>query len=140
MFLANFRGTHEFFGIHIVLLVSQLMLLLLLAVSTIYGILAIACLPSAVDVCDVPIVSVVVALCSSCEILLLLLVSLLNVAVFSTVYSGGRTADDIQDDAVVPAAAVISDFNSIPAFAVIHTVLEVLLSLSFLLLLAFLLL
>jgi hypothetical protein len=62
-------------------------------------------------------------------------VSLLNVAVFSTVYSGGPIADDIHDDAVVPAAAVNSDFNSIPAFAVIHTV-----SLSFLLLFAFLLL
>ena len=60
--------------------------------------------------------------------------ALLNVAVFSTVYSSGPTADDI------PAAAVISDFNSIPAFAGIHTVLAVLLSFSFLLLLAFLLL
>ena len=51
--------------------------------------------------------------------------SLLNVAVFSTVYSGGPTADEIHDDAVVPAAAVISDFNSIPAFAGIYTVLGV---------------
>ncbi len=68
------------------------------------------------------------------------MVSLLNVVVFSTVYSGGPTADDIHDDAVVPAAAAISDFNSIPAFAGIHTVMGVLLSLSFLLLLAFLLL
>jgi hypothetical protein len=68
-----------------------------------------------------------------------LLVSQLNVVVFSTVFSGCPTADDIHDDAVVPAAAVISDFNSIPAFAVIHTVLAVLLSLLFLLLLAFLL-
>jgi len=67
-------------------------------------------------------------------------VSLLNVVVFSTVYSGGPTADDIHDDAVVPAAAVISDYKSISAFGVIHTVLAVLLSLSFLLLLAFLLL
>jgi hypothetical protein len=66
-------------------------------------------------------------------------VSLLNFAVFSTVYSGSPTADDIHDDAIVPAAAVISDFNSISAFAGIHTVLAVLLSLSFLLLLAFLL-
>ncbi len=66
--------------------------------------------------------------------------SLLNVAGFSSVYSGGPSADDIHDDAVVPAAAGISDFNSISAFAVIHTVLAVLLSLSFLLLLAFLLL
>jgi hypothetical protein len=68
-----------------------------------------------------------------------LLVSL-NVAVFSTDYSGSPTADDIHDDAFVPAAAAIYDFNSIPAFAGIHTVLVVLLSLSFLLLLAFLLL
>jgi hypothetical protein len=59
-----------------------------------------------------------------------LLVSLLNVAVFSTVYSGGPTADDIHDDAVVPAAVVIFDFNSIPAFAVNHTVLAVLLLIS----------
>jgi hypothetical protein len=51
-----------------------------------------------------------------------LLVFLLNVAVFTTVYSGGPTADDI------------------PAFASIHTVLAVLLLLFFLLLLAFLLL
>jgi hypothetical protein len=64
--------------------------------------------------------------------------SLLNVAGFSTFYFGGST--DIYDDAVVPAAAVISDFNSIPAFNVINTVMTVLLSLSFLLLLAFLLL
>ncbi len=56
--------------------------------------------------------------------------SLLNVAVFSTVYSGGPTADDIHDDAVVPAAVVIFDFNSIPGFAVNHTVLAVLLLLS----------
>jgi hypothetical protein len=33
---------------------------------------------------------------------------MLNVAGFSTVYSGGPTADDFHDDAVVPAAAVIS--------------------------------
>ncbi len=56
--------------------------------------------------------------------------SLLNVAVFSTVYSGSPTADGIHDDAVVPAAVVIFDFNSIPAFAVHHTVLAVLLLLS----------
>ncbi len=66
--------------------------------------------------------------------------SLLNIAGFSTVYSGGPTADDFHDDAVVPAADVISDIDSIPAFSVIHSVLAVLLSLSFLLLLAFLLL
>jgi hypothetical protein len=65
----------------------------------------------------------------------MLLVSLLNVAVFSSVYSGSHTADDIHDNVVVHTAAVISDFNSIPAFAGIHTVL-----LSFLLLLAILLL
>ena len=65
--------------------------------------------------------------------------SLLNVAVFSTVYSGGHTVDDIHDDAVVPAAAVISDFNSIPTYSGIHTVLAALL-LLFLLWLAFLLL
>jgi hypothetical protein len=40
----------------------------------------------------------------------------------------------IHDDATAPSAAVISDFKSIPAFAGIHTVLAVLLSLSFLLL------
>ncbi len=45
--------------------------------------------------------------------------SLLNVAVFSHVYSGGPTDDGIHDDAVVPAAAIISDLNSVPAFAVI---------------------
>jgi hypothetical protein len=66
-------------------------------------------------------------------------VSLINVAVFSSVYSGSPTADDIHDEAVVPAS-VISDFNSIADFAVIHTVFGVLLSLSSLLLLAFLLL
>jgi hypothetical protein len=49
------------------------------------GILAVAGLPSAVDVCDVPIESAAVAWCSSCEFLLLLLVSLLNVAVFANV-------------------------------------------------------
>ncbi len=58
--------------------------------------------------------------------------SLLNVAVFSSVFSSGLTADDI------PAAAVISGFNRIPAFAGVNNVLAVLLSLSFLLLLAFL--
>jgi hypothetical protein len=61
-------------------------------------------------------------------------VSLLNVAVLSSVYSGGPTADDIHDDAFVPAAAVISDINIIPAFADIHTVFSVLLLLTFLLL------
>jgi hypothetical protein len=59
---------------------------------------------------------------------------MLNVAVFSTVYSSSPTADDIHDDAIVPAAAVISDFKSISAFVVFHTVLAVQLSLSFLLL------
>jgi hypothetical protein len=72
--------------------------------------------------------------------MLLLLVSLLNVALFSIVYSGGPTADNIHDDAVVLAAAAISEFNSIPAFAGINTVLAALLSLSLLLLLALLLL
>ena len=38
--------------------------------------------------------------------------SLLNVAVFSTVYSGGPTADDFHDDAIVLAAAVISDLTA----------------------------
>ncbi len=38
-------------------------------------------------------------------------------------------ADDIHDAAVVSAAVVISGFNSIPASAVIHTVLAVLSSL-----------
>jgi hypothetical protein len=123
-----------------VLLVHLLMPLLLLASLFYFWYPCIACLRSAVNVCDFPVVSAAVALCSLCEFLLLLLVSLLNVAVFSTVYSGGPTADGIHDDAVVPAAAVISDFNCIPALAVIHTVLAVPLSLSFLLLLAFLLL
>jgi len=53
-------------------------------------------------------------------------VSLLNVAVFATAYSGGPAAYDILDDVIVPAAAVISEFNSIPAFAVIRSVLAVL--------------
>ncbi len=51
-----------------------------------------------------------------------MLLSLLNVAVlstvadFPTVCSGGLTADDIHDVPVVPAsAAVVSDFNSVPA-------------------------
>ncbi len=48
--------------------------------------------------------------------------------------------NDFLDDAIAPSAAVISDFNRISAFAGIHTVLAVLLSLSFLRLLAFLLL
>jgi hypothetical protein len=65
----------------------------------------------------ISIVYAAVAKCSSCEFLLLLLVSLLNVAVVSTVYSGGPTADYIQDDAVVPAAAVISDFKGIFSFS-----------------------
>jgi hypothetical protein len=77
---------------------------------------------------------------SSCEFLLLLLVSLLNIVVFSTVYSGGPTTDDIHDDAIVLAVAAISDFNNIPYFAGIHTVLAAMLSLSLLLLFAFLLL
>ncbi len=65
--------------------------------------------------------------------------SLLNVAVFSTVCSSGPIADDIHDDAIAPAAAAISAFNSIPALAGIPTVLVVLLFLSFLWLLASLL-
>jgi hypothetical protein len=40
---------------------------------------------------------------NSYEFLLLLLVSLLNVVVFSTVYSSGPTADDIHDDAILTA-------------------------------------
>jgi hypothetical protein len=111
-----------------------------LLVSTISGFLAVAGLPSAVDICDVLIVSATVSKFSNCEFLLLLLVSLLNIVVFSTVYSSRPTADSIHDDGNAPAAAAISDFNSIPAFADIHTVLVVLLSLLFLLLLAFLLL
>jgi hypothetical protein len=67
-------------------------------------------------------------------------VSLLNVVVFSTVYSSSPTADAIHYGAITPAAAAICDFNRIPAFAGIHTVLVVLLSLLFLLLHAFLLL
>jgi hypothetical protein len=59
---------------------------------------------------------------------------------FSTVYSSSPIADAIHYDAITPAAAAICDFNSIPAFAGIHTVLVVLLSLLFLLLLAFVLL
>ncbi len=52
------------------------------------------------------------------QFLLLLLVSLLNVGVFATladfptVYSGGPTADDIQDVPFVPAVA------DLPAFTV----------------------
>ncbi len=76
--------------------------------------------------------------------------SLLNVAVFSTVAdfstvcSGTPTADDISKLPIVPAAAVIFDFNSavagftnfasIPSFAGVHIVLAVLLLLEFLLL------
>ncbi len=65
----------------------------------------------------------------------------MNVVVFSTVYSSVPTADDIHDGAIVPAAAAIPDFNRIPVFASIHhNVLAVLLSLLFLLVLAFVLL
>jgi len=67
-------------------------------------------------------------------------VSLLNVVVFSTVYSSGPAADDIHDDAIVPAAAAFSDLNSFTAVAIINTMLPVLLSLLFLILIAFLLL
>jgi hypothetical protein len=76
------------------------MLLLLLANLYYFWLLAVEGLPSAVDVCHVPIVSSAVVKCSSCEFLLLLLVSLLSVAVFSTVAdlpnvcSGGPTADE----------------------------------------------
>ncbi len=42
--------------------------------------------------------------------------SLLNVVIFSAVNSSGPSVDDIHDDAIVPAAAAISDFNSISAF------------------------
>jgi hypothetical protein len=73
------------------------------------------------------------------EFLLLLLVSLLNAVVF-TGYSSSPTAEDIHDDAIVPSAVTISDFNSIPAFAGIHTMLAVLSSLLFLQLLVSLLL
>ncbi len=73
-------------------------------VSTIFGILAVAGLPSAVDICDV----------------LLYLLLLLNVLVVSfccccwcprwmLLSSCGPTADDIYDDAIVPATAVIYD-------------------------------
>ncbi len=100
------------------------------------GILDIACLPSAVDVCDVPIVSSAVAQCSRwespllwgpcyccwcpCWMLLASLLSILAVLLLMT--------SMMNDDVVVPAAAVISNFNSIPAFGVIHTVLGVMLS------------
>ncbi len=92
--------------------------------------------------------------------------SLLSIAVFSTVLlptfllskSGGPTIVDIHDVPIVPAAAVISAVNTVPAvagpppcycfttstsnptFGFVPTVLAVLLLLSFLLLLAFLLL
>ncbi len=92
--------------------------------------------------------------------------SLLNIAVFSTDLlltfllsdSGGPAAVDILDVPFVPAAAVTSDVNSVPAqaglpaccccttfasnptLASVPTVLAVLLLLLFLLLLAFLLL
>jgi hypothetical protein len=93
--------------------------------------------------------------------LLLSLVSLLNIAVFSTVLlltfllsdSGGPAAVDIHDVPIVPAAVVTSDVNCVPAvvvhsrccftafesiltFASVPTVLAVLLLLSFLPLLA----
>jgi hypothetical protein len=48
-------------GVHIVLLASLLMLILLLANLYYFWLLAVAGLPSAVDVCDVPMVSASVA-------------------------------------------------------------------------------
>jgi hypothetical protein len=93
-------------------------------------------LPSAVDVC--PYCLPCCFQCSICELLLLLLVSLLNIAVFSTVPlptfllsdSGGPTAVDIHHVPIVPAAAVTSAVNAVPAlfaknptFASITTVL-----------------
>jgi hypothetical protein len=97
--------------------------------------------------------------------LLLLLVSLLNIAVFSTVIlltfllsdSGGPSDVDIHDVPIVPAAPVISNVNCVSAvvdhavaslllkasplfLASLPTVLAVLLLLSFLLLFAMLLL
>jgi hypothetical protein len=101
-----------------VLLASLLLLVQLLANLYYFWLLVVAGLPSAVDVCDI---SAAVAKCSSCDFLLLLLASLLNVAVFSTVAdcptvcSCGPTAEDIHDVPIVPAAAVISDLNSVPA-------------------------
>ncbi len=70
--------------------------------------------------------------------------SLLNVVVFSTVYSSSPTADAIHYDAITPAAVLLLLPSVIlTAFLLlmgIHTVLVVLLSLLFLLLLAFVLL
>ncbi len=65
----------------------------MLEVSTISGILAVAGLPS----------------------LLTNVMFLLSVADFSTACSGGPMADVIHDVPIVSAAAVISDFNSVPA-------------------------
>jgi hypothetical protein len=42
---------------------------------------------------------------------------LLSSLLYCTVYFSGPTADDIHDNAFVPAAAVICNFNSILAFA-----------------------
>jgi len=86
-FMANFRVV----DVHIV--------------STTYGFLAVAGLPSVDDVCDVPIVSAVVAKCSSCVLLLLLtFLYCLFLAVLLLM------SDDIYDVPTVPAAAVISKF------------------------------
>jgi hypothetical protein len=108
-----------------VLLASLLMLLLLLANIYYFWLLAVAGLPSAVDYCDVPVVSAAVVKCTSCEFLLLLLpycwcpcLILLSSLLLLTVLlsgSGGPTAVDIHDVPIVPAAAVISDLNSVPA-------------------------
>ncbi len=130
----NFRETHELLASILCFWCPFWCYYCCWLVSTISSFLAVVGLPSAVDICDVLIVSATVSKFSSCEFLLLLLVSLLNIVVFSTVYSSSPTADSIHDDANAPAAAAISDFNSIPAFADIHTVLVVLLSLLFLLL------
>jgi hypothetical protein len=57
-FLCEFRKTHELLHAAILLAPLLLMLVLLLAsLYCIYGILAIAGLPSAADVFDVPIIS-----------------------------------------------------------------------------------
>ncbi len=57
--------------------------------------------------------------------LFLFLASLSFCLLNTSVYSGGPTADYIHDDVIFPGAAAISDFNSIPAFAGIYTVLGV---------------
>jgi hypothetical protein len=119
-FLANFRETHELFA-SIVLLVSLQKPLLLLATHY-YVFLAYLLLLVSLLLLTSVMFPLSLLLLLNVLVPAILLVSLLNVAVFSFVSSGGPTSDDIHDDAGI------------------HTVFSVLLLLSFLLLLAFLLL